>query len=138
MSGISHAMAACLAGQRDWRRVTIGNDGAGRFGFARAPLPVYGSINFPNYGAQSILTATSQSSGTNFEIIITGLLPQNVFNDIEVMLANGQSRFFNSLATTGWAQNAGAGNTQWDWSGLPASYTWNIADVGKILGFNVL
>jgi hypothetical protein len=138
MSGITLAMAACLAGQRDWRRVTIGNDGFGRFGFARAPLPVYGSINVPGYGAQTILTATSQSSGTNFELIITGLLSQTVFDSIEVLLSNGQSRFFRSNATTSWAQNSGAGNTQWDWSGLSAGYTWNVGDVGKVLGFNVL
>jgi hypothetical protein len=65
MSGITLAMAACLAGQRDWRRVTIGNDGSGRFGFAGRQLPVYGSINVPGYGGQTILTANASQTRRN-------------------------------------------------------------------------
>lgn len=141
MSGITHAMAACLAGARDWRRVTVGNaGGGGRFGFSTGLA--YGSLNFTSYLGASILILTSQGTpNQNFEVVISGIRPMNFFTAVEVLLSNGQSRFFYTDPTKGLSafnQNVGVPSTQWDWSGLPVDYTWTVADVGKPLGVNLL
>jgi hypothetical protein len=126
MSGMSLAMAGCLAGQRDWRRVTVGNNSA-RYGYD-VSTP-YGAINFATFQGATIRSFGAQSS-TNFELILSGTLVQTFFNFIEVGLANGQSRFFYPGAASAFSHPAT--NTQWDWNGLPAGYTWGAADVGAV------
>jgi hypothetical protein len=138
VSGISLAVAACLAGQRDWRRVTVGSNGA-RYGFSTGL--VYGSINVNTFQGATILIATAQQSASdNFEVVLTGIRAQGFFNFVEVGLANGQSRFFYpdfAKGLTAFNQNIGPNTTQWDWSSLPVGYTWTAADVGAVrfIGF---
>src|SRR4051812_15487423 len=105
MSGMSHAIAACLAGQRDWRRVTVG-DGAvigasGQYGIGQPPSTAWGAINVGTWQSHTIVLLRSQSGGTNFEMVLGGLLTMSVFNFIEVGLSNGQSRFFYPDLTKG-------------------------------------
>jgi hypothetical protein len=137
-------MAGCLAGQRDWRRITIADGAAigapGQYGAGRAPSTPWGSFNFPNFQTTSFVLVRSQSSGTNWELVLNGILAQNYFNFIEVGLTNGQSRFFYPDPLKGLSafnQNIGANTTQWDWSSLPAGYTWNSGDVGKVVTLGI-
>lgn len=147
MSGISHAMAACLAGQRDWRRVTIGSSGGGNptLGYSDPVSINIGAVNVLGWRGNNIfqINVSGLSGAQAFAFALRGILPMTgTFDAIEVGLTNGQSRIFYpdpAKGLTNFNQNVNANsNSEWFWIGLPTNYIWTLADVGKIVTIGIL
>lgn len=145
---MSHAMAACLAGQRDWRRVTVGTTGGGAptLGYSDPVSLNIGSVNVLGWRGNNIFQIRVSGFSPNpasFSFALRGILPQTgTFDAIELGLANGQSRIFYPDPTKGltaFSQNVNANsNTEWFWSGLPVGYLWSTSDVGKTMLIGVM
>lgn len=147
MSGITLAMAACLAGQRDWRRVTIGTTGGGAptLGYSDPVSLNIGAVNVLGWHGNNIFQINVSGFGASqsFAFALRGILPQTgTFDAVEVGMSNGQSRIFYpdpAKGLTAFSQNVNANsNTEWFWSSLPASYIWTTADAGKIVTIGLM
>src|SRR3954466_1770714 len=107
MSGITLAMAACLAGQRDWRRVTIGTSGGGAptLGYSDPVSLNIGSVNVLGWHGNNIFQINVSGFGAGpqaFAFALRGILPQTgTFDAVEVGMSNGQSRIFYPDPTKG-------------------------------------
>jgi len=144
MSGITLAMAACLAGQRDWRRVTLATDaGNNNIGFSSS-VP-YGSMTTASRTFRGSLVTNVAcgliNGGCNIVFGTQGL-PMNFFGAIELGISNGQSRILIPDPTTGGLTgfSTGVGFTQWSWGSgtVPNGSIWVLSDAGKTLPLGLL
>jgi hypothetical protein len=130
MSGILLAQQGCQAGQRDWRRCTVGTSG-GVYGFSTGLGIGTISTVHRTFRGQTINVLDSGSS-TNFRIVFGGLVAQNFFDTLEVLRADGTSLFLRQNLVDVYGQ--GGGSTEWDWI-IPANSGWTSAENTKTVGF---
>jgi len=136
MSGIQQAMQASLAGQREWRRVTVATNG-GRYGYSFPGGLNMGACNLPVFRGATIGSFYGDTGGSgNMRITFnTAGLPQNFFDCLEIVLASGISRYFR-YNDPNVVYGSGGGFTEWDWNPLPnPNYAWSAAELGKTVGF---
>lgn len=123
----------CMTAQRDWRRVTVGNSST-RYGYSFPGGLNIGACNQPVFRGATI--GSFYGDGLNMRITFnTPGLPQNFFDCLEIVLANGVSRYFRyNDPMVVWS--SGGGFTEWDWNPLPSSsYAWSAAELGLTVGF---
>jgi hypothetical protein len=136
MSGMTLAMAACLAGQRDWRRITLGQDpGPNRVGFSIG-VP-YGSMPAVSraFRGATIAVLDTNLNSVNGRLTLSfqnGFLSTTFVNSVEIALANGQSAIF-SINDPTVIYNTSSSFTSWNWDSTPL--LWVAADTGKTLSF---
>jgi hypothetical protein len=140
MSGMSLAMAACIAGERDWRRCTLGTLGS-TVGFAGAPTTPQGSMAAALTafrGANIFICYATNSGGAGaFRLSFsTAGLGASFINALEVVRSDGTSVIFKPTDSN-FIYATGAGFSEYDWNPTPNNYVWTAADAGKTLGIHL-
>jgi hypothetical protein len=150
MSGITHAMAACLAGQMDWRRLTVGHvfsSPSDFYGYSARSGGTYGAISAPNDSFRGH-TVKEAYNGYNpglgigtAQLVLSGTLLQTDVGGVMFGLANGQARYFNSSAATFATltdATYGGAISVWDWALPSVNYGWSPSETGKVVAFGLL
>lgn len=140
MSGMSLAMAACIAGERDWRRCTLGISGSS-VGFAGPPTTSQGAMAaaLTAFRGASIFIcyATNNGGSSSFRLSFsTAGLGASFINALEVIRSDGSGVILKPTDSN-FIYATGAGFSEYNWNSFVNNYIWAATDSGKTLGIHL-